>query len=138
MPATAAIVKPAPHDPLADIFPDVPPPFKPVGRMVLIQEKCQVSRRASGLILAPQVLDGDRYVETRGKVVGMGQRCFVDEFGGEVPREFGIGDYVIIPRFDSDKHQIDHPTDSDTKVVFRVVPYDRVWAVVTDEAVLTR
>lgn len=124
---------PAQERELAELFPDVEPPFRPMHNFITIQERLPRTRTKSGLILSEATQDRDRIDMNIGRVAAIGPLAFYSTLTLDFVQDNArvqLGEFVRIPKFGNDRPE-------ESKIVWRQVPLDQISAVITSaEAIL--
>ncbi len=92
-------------DPL-DAFPDIAPPHRPVGYLIMVQLRMPALTTAGVVDLKPEEIQTERDNTQVAKVVALGEMAFKSrETGKEWPegRWFNVGDFVRIPKYQGDR-----------------------------------
>jgi co-chaperonin GroES (HSP10) len=122
---------------LAMRFPIGIPPYRPCGHWVLVQERSQVKRLASGLWIPDSQQEIDAHEEFLGRVIAIGHLAGHDKYdtSAMVPGWpwFRIGNFVQMQRYSTDRHQ---DAKGDNPPVWRTLPWENVLSVVTSVEVL--
>lgn len=111
-------------------FPAIDPQCKPAGFRVLVQIRAPKTHTKSGLVLANEVTEAEKWHQSIAKVLALGPRSYKDrETGDEWPEGPWCkkGDIVRIPKHGNDRFKIDG-------VLFAIINDDDVLGVVTGDA----
>lgn len=96
---------------LYEFFPPVDPMHQAVGTRVLFQLKKIPEKTRGGIILAPESRDADQRATVYAKVVSIGGAAFYDaQNGKKYGDDYGVGDYVRIPKWGKDEFVVDGVT----------------------------
>lgn len=112
---------------LAWAFPDVDFEGVPLGGRILVQLKRVSSKHKSGLILAPDAVNYERSTMQVGKVVALGALAFKKRETLEPWPEGAwvkVGDFVRIPRYQSDRYEIFIDNDPDPVIFATINDYE--------------
>lgn len=120
---TVIDMTPAQAAEVADLFPETPVPYRPLGRFVVVQDRLPRQKTRSGIILSDVSRDEDMLKMNIGRVAAIGPRAFTDEYGNPVEPEFAVGDFVRVPRYTQDR-----PVEG--KVAWRMVLPENIAAVI--------
>lgn len=88
------------------LFPSSPPPFRPMGKLVLVQDRSPRTKIGSILITA-QTQDRDSFTERMGRIISIGPMAFWDDLGGgRLPGApwYVPGEFVLLPKFSSTRY----------------------------------
>jgi co-chaperonin GroES (HSP10) len=114
---------------LEQMFPDIPSPYDPLMRWVVIQDRGVVEKTRGGLWLSDISKEADEYQENIGRVLAVGPLAGYDDLSNDpdpmkrkLPGSpgFEVGDIVLCSRMDSTRQKI---VEKDgRKTVIRLVP----------------
>lgn len=114
------------------LFPASPVPFRPTGKLVLVQDRSPRGKIGS-IIIHHETQTKDSFTERMGRIISLGPMCFWDDLsGGRLPGApwFVPGEFVLLPKFSSTRYvgpgkkYSDEPTEG--QGIFRLINYNDV------------
>lgn len=94
---------------LDEAFPSADPGCKPLGNKVLVQLRSAKKRTASGIHLATETQDQEKFITTVAKVIAVGPIAYHRRDTGEAWPEgtwVKAGDFVRVPKFGGDRWEM--------------------------------
>ena len=125
---------------LAEAFPDVEPPFEPLGARVLIQVRRVAEKTASGIVLVEDTKETVKWNTQTARVVMLGPLAFRNRETVEPWKEglwVKVGDYVRVPRWNGDRYEVP-VKGSDVPVTFVIFNDHELIAKVKGDPLLQR
>jgi co-chaperonin GroES (HSP10) len=105
-------------------FPDVNPGTRPFGGRVLVQLRRVKRTTASGIVLAGETREFEKYNNQVGKVVALGALAFKKKDTLE-PWPEGtwaeIGDFIRVPKYGGDRFEVAIPGEPEEPALFMYI-----------------
>lgn len=98
---------------LAQAFPAIEPGVVPLGSRILIQVRTPITKTKSGIILAPESRDIEKWTTTVAKVISLGPLAFHNRTDLKLwpeGRWCSEGSYIRAPRYGGDRWTIPFTT----------------------------
>lgn len=123
------------NEKLEELFPEFDCPIQPIDERITVQVQSARTKTNSGLFLAQDTQDAEKWHQQTAKVVALGERAFTHKNGLRLPDPFHgykVGDYVRIPMFGADKVEVRTGHDQDT-VLFATYKWYEVIGKITGD-----
>ena len=123
------------NEKLDELFPEFDCPIQPIDERITVQVQSARTKTNSGLFLAQDTQDAEKWHQQTAKVVALGERAFTHKNGLRLPdpkEVYGIGDFVRVPLYGGDKVEVRTGVDQDT-VLFVTYKWYEIIAQITGD-----
>lgn len=106
---------------LLELFPEFDCPIQPIDERITVQVQSARKQTKSGLFLAQDTQDAEKWHQQTAKVVALGERAFTHKNGLKLPdplKVYNEGDFVRVPLYGGDKVEV--RTDKEDETVLFV------------------
>lgn len=123
------------NKPLLELFPEFKCPLKPIDERITVQIQSARKQTKSGLYLAQDTQDAEKWHQQTAKVVALGERAFTHKNGLKLPDPtavYAVGDFVRVPLYGGDKVEVRTDKEDET-VLFVTYKWYEIIAEITGD-----